>query len=338
MRSGLNPLRPIKITSTGAAPPKPALRHNPSGKAILMNGGGKDTAVSAELLKALHIPFVWCTHNKNNARRNVILASGVEDEISLKTRPDASLAEAPRHPLYLFPLAQILSGVGALLCYLYGFRYMIFGNEYSADFGNLTHRGMEINHQYSKSTAFTTAFNDIMKRCALQDADSFSILRPFYDIAVCRLFARFPVYHDKFISCNRAIHRNEWCKSCSKCAWTFLALYPFLTEDQAVAIFGENLFQREVIRREIWDLAGSSLKPWECVGTQDEVRLALSLALKKLPDGDFSSWPRRADFATLLERFDPPLAKLLQPRRDGHGLPPMIATGMSGALEKILEN
>lgn len=340
MRVGLDPLRPVKITSKGVAPPKPAFRRNPSDKAILMNGGGKDTAVSAELLKALQIRFVWCTYDKNIARSNVALASGVEHEISFTMRRDAALKEASRYPSSSghFPVIQILSGVGALLAYLYGFRYIIFGNEYSADFGNLTHRGMEINHQYGKSTAFATAFNDIMKHCALQDADCFSILRPFYDIAIGRLLARFPVYHDKFISCNRDGHNNQWCKRCSKCAWTFLVLYPFLTEDQVIGIFGENLFRSEIIRREIWNLAAGSLKPWDCVGTQEEVRLALALALERMPEEDFSSWPRRADFSKLLEGFDPHLVQLLQPRSNDHYLPPTIAAAMPAALDRMLEN
>jgi UDP-N-acetyl-alpha-D-muramoyl-L-alanyl-L-glutamate epimerase len=339
MRVGLDPLRPVKITSKSESPPEPAFRRNPSGKAILMNGGGKDTAVSAELAKALQIPFVWCTYDKNIARTNVALASGVEDEISFTMRRDPSLKEASRYPPSSghFPVIQILSGVGALLAYLYGFRYVIFGNEYSADFGNLTHRGMEINHQYGKSTAFATAFNDIMKRCALRDADCFSILRPFYDIAVGRLLARFPAYHDKFISCNRDGHNNQWCKRCSKCAWTFLVLYPFLAEDQVIGIFGENLFYREIIRREIWNLAVGSIKPWDCVGTQEEVRLALALALERMPE-DLSSWPRRADFSKLLEGLDPPLVQLLQPRSDGHCLPPTIAAAMPAALDRMLEN
>ena len=263
MRVGLDPLRPVKVTSKGEAPPKPAFRRNPSDKAILMNGGGKDTAVAAELLKALQIQFVWCIHDKNITRSNVALASGVVDEISFAIRRDASLKTASRYPTSSgqFPAMQILSGVGALLAYLYGFRYIIFGNEYSADFGNMTHRGMEINHQYGKSSAFATAFNDIMKHCALQDADCFSILRPFYDIAIGRILARFPVYHDKFVSCNRDGHNNQWCKRCSKCAWTFLVLYPFFTEDQVIGIFGENLFYREIIRREIWNLAASPSSP-----------------------------------------------------------------------------
>jgi UDP-N-acetyl-alpha-D-muramoyl-L-alanyl-L-glutamate epimerase len=340
MRVGLDPLRPVKITSKSVAPPKPAFRRNPSGKALLMNGGGKDTAVSAELLKALQIQFVWCTHRKNIARSNVVLASGVENEISFIVRGDPWLKEASRYrnSSGLVAVMPILSGVGALLAYLNGFRYIIFGNEYSADFGNLNHRGMEINHQYTKSTAYETAFNNTMKHCALQDADCFSILRPFYDIAVSRIFARFPVYHDKFISCNIAIHRNQWCKRCPKCAWTFLVLYPFLTEEQVIGIFGENLFRSEIIRREIWNLAASSIKPWECVGTREEVRAALALALERMPKEDFSAWPRWADFSKLLEGFDPPLGRLLQPRSDGHCLPPTIATAMPAALDRMLEN
>ena len=190
--------------------------------------------------------------------------------------------EASRYPYVETPVTQILFGVGALLSYLYGFKYVVFGNEYSANFGNLTHRGMEINHQYGKSVAFESAFRTIMKRYALRDAECFSLLRPFHDIALARLFAKFSAYHDKFVSCNRTIHENRWCNSCEKCAFTFLALYPFLTDDEITKIFGENLFDKQIIRRQIWRLAADSLKPWECVGTQDESRLALSLSLAKL--------------------------------------------------------
>ena len=336
MKMGLDPTRRVEVTAKSAAPPLAVCRRTPMDKALLMNGGGKDTVVAVELLKALQVPFVWCSQNKNTVRSNVIMASGIEEEISFTMRRDEALFKAPRYPYGNHAVAQILSGVSVLLAYLHGFRYVVFGNEYSANFGNLTFRGMNINHQYGKCIKFEKVFSRILKSYALEDVHYFSLLRPFHDIALGRLFARFPAYHDKFVSCNRAIHKNAWCNSCPKCAFTFLVLYPFLGEEEITEIFGENLFYNETIRREIWKLVADSVKPWECVGTQEESRLALALALEKLPDGDFSSWPRRADFSKLLGGTDQSRDHLFRPVDGEHCLPPAIARALPAVLAEIL--
>ena len=59
-------------------------------------------------------------------------------------------------------------------------------------------------------------------------------------------------------------------------------IIPIPAAGAALSNFGENLLERDELR-EIFDgLAGfSPLKPFECVGTQEELRFALALAARQ---------------------------------------------------------
>jgi hypothetical protein len=114
----------------------------------------------------------------------------------------------------------------------------------------------------------------------------------------------------------RSKPRSGWCAECPKCLFTAICLSCFITEEALEAIFGVNPFATPNAGEQISELAGfSKIKPFECVGTYQEVRSCLKHLLKKATPGSVLSEilsPLAAkiqaseapELSTLLKRFD----------------------------------
>ena len=162
-------------------------------------------------------------------------------------------------------------------------KYIILSNEGSAN--EPTVIGTKINHQYSKTYEFENDFNDYTLKYFGLDIKYFSLLRPLSEFQIGMLFSKYKKYHKVFRSCNVGSKSNpwEWCCKCPKCLFVYIILSPFLYKDELVDIFGEDLFEDKELLGTLLELAGySETKPFECVGTYEEVRYALSLTISKL--------------------------------------------------------
>ena len=74
-----------------------------------------------------------------------------------------------------------------------------------------------------------------------------------------------------------------WCCSCPKCLFVYVILSPFISDDEAVAIFGENLFEKTGLLETYKKLSGVLPdKPFECVGSRDEVLTASEYVCQRL--------------------------------------------------------
>ena len=59
--------------------------------------------------------------------------------------------------------------------------------------------------------------------------------------------------------------------------FVYTILSPFIEEEKLIDLFGENLFNKESLKETFIDLTGNGkLKPFECVGTKEEVEYAIS--------------------------------------------------------------
>ena len=120
-------------------------------------------------------------------------------------------------------------------------------------------------------------------------------------------------YDAVFVSCNvgwPARHRLSrrggtagggkfWCGRCPKCAFSYLSLFPFMSEIRLKKIFGRDLFENPEIQKHILDLVGlGGYKPFDCVGTKDESILAVALAIKKRQ----ATSDKRQEFLLALEK------------------------------------
>lgn len=67
-----------------------------------------------------------------------------------------------------------------------------------------------------------------------------------------------------------------WCCNCPKCLFVYIILTPFLSQEELVHIFGENLLEKDSLDLDFRELTGiEENKPFECVGTRREVLVAL---------------------------------------------------------------
>ncbi len=333
-RHGLDLRKPVRLTCPPSAPRYPAAELAGRRHALLLNGGGKDSAVAGELLREAGLPFTWLTVQspRTASMSGVIAASGNPRALHIEHRarcpepPDGSL-RFPEVP------APRLGFVSLLPAFLLGARYVVAGNEHSANEANLTARGVAVNHQWGKSLAAERAFAEYVERYLVRGLRYFSVLQPLYELQVVALFARRPAYFQSFLSCNVGQRQNRWCGACPKCAFVYVALAAFLDPPVLHGIFGGDLLARPRVRHWLQRLIAGR-KPFECVGTREEARLALHLALARhgrpagLEDGEWEELRQlcagadsRALAAELLERWDRP-----------HHIPPELAPAVMARL------
>ena len=254
-------------------------------------GGGKDSLVSVESLKAIgaEATAVWVGNSP------LIAACAAHTGLpALNIRRDLSpvLFDYNRHGAYNghIPVTAINSAILVVAAVLYGYDGIAFSNERSASSATLEYDGQAVNHQWSKSLEFERGLHDWVHAHVAGDLDYFSLLRPFSELAVTQRFARLAPYFPVFSSCNRNFKllgpkpADRWCGQCPKCHFVFLALAPFLPKVTLVGIFGRNLLDDET------QVGGFDAlleyrqhKPFECVGEGAESRAAL-YALAQRPE------------------------------------------------------
>lgn len=247
-------------------------------------GGGKDSLVSVEMLRAVGEPTtaVWIGQSaliQATAERTGLPMLNLQRSIA------PELFELNRQGAYNghIPVTAINSAILVCAAILYGFDAIAFSNERSASSANLTTDGFAINHQWSKSLRFEELFRAHLHRMIAADLDYFSLLRSLSELAITRRFARLEQYHSEFSSCNRnfrilgARPSARWCGVCPKCHFVFLALAPFLPKARLLSIFGRNLLD-DLQLADAFDalLEVCAHKPFECVGEGRESRAALA--------------------------------------------------------------
>jgi hypothetical protein len=96
----------------------------------------------------------------------------------------------------------------------------------------------------------------------------------------------------------------SWCGECSKCAFVYMALAPFVPEEKLKLIWnGKNLLLDPVLEptyRKLLGIEGD--KPLDCVGDIKESRAAMRLAQEKYPelkDKYHFEMPKDYDFRAL---------------------------------------
>lgn len=276
-------------------------------------GGGKDSVVSLELLKRGYSvrPFIL---NPRGATLECVRVAGYGNDgfIEVQRRLDQRLLQLNAEG-YLnghTPFSALLAFYCLMAAYMAGQREIALSNESSAN--EPTVAGTEVNHQYSKSYAFEKDFREYVASYVSPGFDYFSLLRPLNELRIAQLFARQVKYYPVFKSCNAGSKTDSWCCSCPKCLFAFLILSPFIPMIELVAIFGENLFDKPSLLPYLKELCGlSPQKPFECVGTVDEVNAALQLFMHQ---NSHNRLPLLIDYysnSSLAERFSVDQAEAL---------------------------
>jgi len=250
---------------------------------IVPVGGGKDSAVSIELLGSMPgmIPMIL---NPRGASLETIYVNGFKDEdyIEIRRTLDPKLLELNDKGFLNghTPFSALLAFITILAAILSGKKSIALSNETSAN--ETTIENTNINHQYSKTLEFETDFREYIKRFVTPDIDYFSFLRPLNELQIAHLFAGFPKYHNVFKSCNAGSKDNTWCGKCAKCLFTYIILSPFISREKMNEIFDKDLLDNIDIRPLLDQLTGvTAEKPFDCVGTLQEVNLALCETIRQ---------------------------------------------------------
>ena len=213
------------------------------------------------------------------------------------------------------PFSALLAFVTIFIAALSGIKNIALSNESSANESTIINS--KINHQYSKSFEFETDFRKYVNKYISKDINYFSFLRPLNELQIAKLFSGFPEYFSVFRSCNAGSKNGIWCGKCPKCLFTFIILSPFISQNELVSIFEKDLFEDKNLLPVFNQLIGiDSEKPFECVGTIEEVNAALVLTInrrimEKLPfllnyykNSQLYSTYKNIEIRKLLNNFD----------------------------------
>jgi UDP-N-acetyl-alpha-D-muramoyl-L-alanyl-L-glutamate epimerase len=303
-------------------------------------GGGKDSLVVAEALKAIGVDATATWVGASPLIAAVAMRTGLPT-LNIQRELSPVLFEYNRMGAWNghIPVTAINSAILACAAIMYGFDAIAFANERSASAATLEYEGQHVNHQWSKSWAFEQMFAAHLHTHVAADLDYFSLLRPFSELAVTRAFAKTgAAYFDAFSSCNRNFRilgprpADRWCGQCPKCHFVFLALAPFLPKPRLLQIFGRNLLDDESLAPGFDALIEyRDHKPFECVGEASEARAAFAaLAMRPEWREDALVARFREEIAPRLDAMQLALEPWLEPS-GGHGVPQRFA----GALDAI---
>ncbi|MDO8264977.1 MAG: hypothetical protein Q7T34_01240 [Candidatus Parcubacteria bacterium] len=258
-------------------------------------GGGKDSAVTLEILKKTKKNLSCFSLNPSASSLGMMKAAGCSRQISISRIIDKNLLLLNKKG-YLnghTPFSAYLAFLSVLLGVLFDRKYAVFSNEHSANEGNVEYLGRIMNHQWSKTFEFEQMFRQYSKKYLAKDMEYFSLLRPLYEIQIAKIFANYPKYFLLFISCNKAQKTNsgrykpsgKWCGACPKCLFVYLILYPFIDRNILKGIFKQDILNKKELLPVFLELTGErGFKPFECVGTKKEILSALYLSLEKNRD------------------------------------------------------
>jgi len=265
-------------------------------RALAGLGGGKDSIVTSELLAERNIPFdiFMVAAIKEQEKVAKILGRSV---VAVQELTDYGYRKVPgrKKGAQGFPIVSIQTGIAVLVAALQDYRYVIFSNEQSADIGNMNYLGLEVNHQWSKSSEAEAMLRAYLEQYVTKDIVPFSLIRGYSELEMVRRFAKYKKYFYAFSSCNMgmagswerpaASGKSYWCGKCPKCAFIFACLSAFIPLEEVTDIFGKNLYadpELLVIFKRLLGMQGT--KPFECVGVPEETIVAMYMALKQGTD------------------------------------------------------
>lgn len=248
-------------------------------------GGGKDSIVTLNILKNMRKESSCYLINKRNSIYQSAYAAGYSDEqIVLSTRTlDQNMIRLNSEG-YLnghTPFSAIVAFSAVIAAYINSKKYVVLSNEASAN--ESTVKDSSVNHQYSKSFEFENDFAQYEKKYINSGVQYFSLLRPWSEFQIAKYFSNLTDFHKIFRSCNKGSKKDIWCGNCSKCLFVSLILSPFLTVEEITDIIGTNMLENKEMLETFKKLTGMvDEKPFECVGSRDEVNFAVSAAVKNI--------------------------------------------------------
>ncbi|MBN2639009.1 MAG: hypothetical protein JXR65_07975 [Bacteroidales bacterium] len=298
-------------------------------KVLVPVGGGKDSVVTLELLKNSEFDvFPFVINPRPATQRTIAIAGfGEFESVIVRRTLDKTLLELNNRGFLNghTPFSSLLAFVSVLTALASGSKYIALSNESSAN--ESTVPDSKINHQYSKSFEFEEDFSWYVKKYIHPEVYYFSFLRPLNELRIASLFSKFQQHYESFRSCNVGSKSDSWCGKCPKCLFSWIILSPFIKYQTLTSIFGKDLLKDRDLKPVFEELTGQvDVKPFECVGTPDEVQAALNESIQNYPEKKYSELIK--DFK-LSPNADYDFKFLMNQWNDEHRLPGSFLTILS---------
>jgi hypothetical protein len=279
-------------------------------KVIVPVGGGKDSVVTLELLRK-EMEIIPLIVNPRGATLNTVAAAGFseKDFMVVNRTLDATMLKLNNEGFLNghTPFSALLAFISILMGFGSRSEFIALSNESSAN--EATVPGTNINHQYSKSVEFESDFRTYVAENINDKIEYFSFLRPLSEMQIAWFFSQYKTYYKVFRSCNAGSKTDSWCGKCPKCLFTWLILSPFISRKELADIFGKDLLSNPDLKPVFDELSGtSSVKPFECVGTVEEVRASVDFlsSANEVSDSDIVAHCPHAqsEVSDYLKRFN----------------------------------
>ena len=248
---------------------------------IVPVGGGKDSIVTLETLKLDKKNDYCLIVNPKPVTLKCAELAGFENDniIEIYRTIDKNLLDLNKQGFINghTPFSTMLAFVSYFVAYMLSKKYIALSNENSANESNVA--GEKVNHQYSKSYEFECDFENYSDKYLKMPVKYFSFLRPLNELQIAKIFSKYEKYHSVFKSCNVGSKEKEWkwCLNCAKCLFAYIILSPYLYKEKLINIFGMDLFEKKELLKTFLELTGNGeTKPFDCVGTFEEVNFAIS--------------------------------------------------------------
>lgn len=277
----------VQVQSDASVKEARSLPEVAGSRALIPVGGGKDSAVTLELLSKNIEDVGAFVLNPTKAAKGLTRIANVRDIVTVERKIDQKLLQLNEQGFLNghTPFSAYLAFLSTICAVLFDYRNITFSNERSSNEENISYLGYKVNHQYSKTFEFENKFREYNLRYLTKNINYFSFLRPLYEIQISKVFAKFKKYHKEFRSCNVGQKTNVFCCRCPKCLSTFILLYPFLGPAETTDIFGKNLYEdRSLFPTLEAMVAKDKVKPFECLGTREEIKIGLFLSKKQHKD------------------------------------------------------
>jgi hypothetical protein len=255
-------------------------------------GGGKDSLVSVEILRKKHDITTWSLNHRAQMTPLVEKIGLPHAWVEREWDPQIAVLNKQDALNGHIPISGIFACVGTIVAILAGKHDVVMSNEQSANEPTLHYQDVAINHQYSKSQEFEQDYQRFLEHTYGDRLHYFSFLRPLSEVRIAEIFSHigFDKYKDVYSSCNRAFifgsDHMSWCGECSKCAFVFMAMTPFVKREKLEKLWGgKNLLLDPALEPTYMKLLGiEGDKPLDCVGDIKESRAAMRLAFDQYPE------------------------------------------------------
>ena len=246
-------------------------------------GGGKDSCVSLEILSGEKNNSCFIV-NPKEVNLECAKVAGCNEVIKISRQLDEGILELNNRGFLNghIPFSSVLAFISFIAAYLNNKENIILSNEASANEANII--GTDTNHQYSKSYEFEKDFQEYSQKHLGKGINYFSLLRGLSEYQIGMIFAKkCQKYFSVFKSCNVGSKEKTWiwCGHCAKCLFVYSLLSPHLYPKQLIEIFGSDLFENKELLTTFKELLGKeNIKPFDCVGTFEEINYAITKTIK----------------------------------------------------------